>query len=95
MAIEKEESSEAASEQDDSGLFEDAIDIDIGEMLEEKAVANDGMEALSVLDDETLVEDVGDEDLVELEDEDLSLEETIVDDGQVFEDRSDRQKSVG
>ena len=95
MAIEKEESSEAASEQDDSGLFEDAIDIDIGEMLEEKAVANDGMEALSVLDDETLVEDVGDEDLVELEDEDLSLEETILDDGQVFEDRSDRQKSVG
>lgn len=92
----KQEAAEAVQqEQDDSGLFDDAADIDIGEILGDETVVIEGMDELSVLDDETLVVDIGDDDLVELDDEDFSLDKTIVDDGQSLGDSASKQKWAG
>lgn len=95
MVIEKEEAAEASLDQEDSGLFDDAADMDIGEMLGDETVVINGMEELAVLNDETLAVDLGDDELVELDDEDLNLEETIVDNGQLHEAQGERQKSAG
>jgi len=63
-------------DQDDSGMIDDAIDIDIGAALEDETVVIDGSEELAALNDETLAVDVNDDEFVELDDEDLNFEET-------------------
>ena len=83
-------------EQADSELLDDATDIDIGEeLLEDETVVIEGMDELSVLSDETLVMDIGDDELVELDDEDLSLDKTILDNGQAPGDSDNKQKWAG
>ncbi|MCP4286859.1 MAG: hypothetical protein GY792_20845 [Gammaproteobacteria bacterium] len=66
----------SALDQDDSGMIDDAIDIDIGAALEDETVVIDGSEELAALNDETLAVDVNDDEFVELDDEDLNFEET-------------------
>ena len=47
------------------------------------------------MNDETLVVGVSDDELVELDDGDLSLEKTVVDNNGVLDDREKQQKSAG
>ena len=81
MAGEKKGAAEP--DQDDAGMFDDAIDIDIGEAPGDETVDIDGVEDLTVLDDETLVIEVNDDDLIELDGDDLDLETASVDGNQV------------
>ncbi|MCB1752738.1 MAG: hypothetical protein KDI74_13535 [Gammaproteobacteria bacterium] len=97
MIIEKEEVAENSLDDIDPGLFDDiaAIDIDSGENPGDETLIIGGMEESSVMNDETLVVGVSDDELVELDDGDLSLEKTVVDNNGVLDDREKQQKSAG
>lgn len=92
MVVERDEVDEPVPDQQGPELFDDPVDFNIREVVEDETLVVDGIEDMLVMNDETLVLNVSDEELV---DEDLSMEKTIVDDGRTRTEPDHRQKSAG